>query len=54
MSIRDGAGISFDVCHDQQVFRLLELPPALLGMITSSNPPRYIFVSHTLFANSLT
>ena len=45
MSTQDHSAILFDVCHDQQVFRLLELPPALLEAITSSHPPRYISFS---------
>lgn len=44
MSTQDSYGIPFDICHDQQVFRLLELPPALLDMITSSQPARYLSV----------
>ena len=54
MSSQDTTGIAFDICHDQQVFRLLELPPALVEMITSSNPPRYIYISYTLSVILLT
>ncbi|KAI9842191.1 MAG: hypothetical protein M1837_007404 [Sclerophora amabilis] len=39
MATQDDSGISFKHAHDQQGFRLLELPPALLETITSENPP---------------
>ena len=41
MSIQDDLAISFEISHEQQSFRLLELPPALLELITSPSPPRY-------------
>ncbi|MCJ1465876.1 hypothetical protein MMC07_004495 [Pseudocyphellaria aurata] len=36
---QDDLVISFEISHEQQSFRLLELPPALLDLITSANPP---------------
>ncbi|MCJ1384555.1 hypothetical protein MMC17_007672 [Xylographa soralifera] len=39
MSSQDDSGISFGISNDQQNFRLLELPPPLLELITSEHPP---------------
>jgi len=39
MSSQDDKGISFNISNDLQNFRLLELPPALLELVTSENPP---------------
>ncbi|KAI9792234.1 MAG: hypothetical protein M1833_001233 [Piccolia ochrophora] len=39
MADRDEEGIAFSFCHTQQSFRLLELPPPLVDMLTSDNPP---------------
>ncbi|KAL2044402.1 hypothetical protein N7G274_003107 [Stereocaulon virgatum] len=33
MSIREDSGVPFEICHEQQHLRLLELPPALLEQI---------------------
>ena len=43
MSSSDNLTVSFGILKDQENFRLLELPPALLALITSANPPRYLF-----------
>ena len=43
MSSADNLTVSFGILKDQESFRLLELPPALLASITSANPPRYLF-----------
>lgn len=40
MSSSDILTVSFGILEDQESFRLLELPPALLASITSANPPR--------------
>lgn len=39
MATQDGEGISLSFCHDQQSFRLLELPPELLDLLTSEIAP---------------
>ncbi|KAI9774282.1 MAG: hypothetical protein M1840_004176 [Geoglossum simile] len=39
MASQVDAGIPFGFSHDQQAFRLLELPPALLAALESPNPP---------------
>jgi hypothetical protein len=39
MSSQDTTGIPFSASHQQQAFRLLELPPELLQLIESENPP---------------
>lgn len=42
MSTQDDSGISFEICKEQQNFRLLELPPSLLALIVSKDPPKYV------------
>lgn len=39
MSTQDQPGVPFAQAHAQQSFRLLELPDALLELLTSQNPP---------------
>ncbi|OCL14124.1 hypothetical protein AOQ84DRAFT_371572 [Glonium stellatum] len=39
MAAQDEGAIPFSIAHDQQQFRLLELPPALLDLIASPDPP---------------
>ncbi|KAI9722015.1 MAG: hypothetical protein M1812_001975 [Candelaria pacifica] len=39
MASGDDLGISFRFSHSQQSFRLLELPPPLLELLSSDNPP---------------
>ena len=39
MATQDEGGIPFSISQEQQQFRLLELPPALLDLIASPNPP---------------
>lgn len=43
MSSQDASGIDFAVLPESQQhhFRLLELPPELLELLTSDNPPTY-------------
>ena len=36
--------IPLEICHEQQNFRLLEIPSELLGLIISKMPPRYPFL----------
>ena len=42
MASDDELGISFDFSHSQQSFRLMELPPPLLELLSSDNPPTYV------------
>lgn len=44
MSTQDDTGIWFDISNEQQNFHLLELPPSLLPLVASSNPPRYVLI----------
>lgn len=44
MSSSDNLAVSFGISKEQENFRLLELPPALLALITSANPPWYLFL----------
>jgi sister chromatid cohesion protein DCC1 len=39
MSSQDAIGIPFTASHQQQAFKLLELPPELLTLLESDNPP---------------
>ncbi|MCJ1397719.1 hypothetical protein MMC11_000915 [Xylographa trunciseda] len=39
MSSHDETGVPFSISNDQQNFRLIELPPALLELIASENAP---------------
>lgn len=39
MATQDSESISLSFCHDQQNFRLLELPPELLDLLESEIPP---------------
>ncbi|KAF2492068.1 sister chromatid cohesion protein-like protein Dcc1 [Lophium mytilinum] len=39
MATQDDSGIPFSVVHDQQQFRLVELPPEILALIDSPNAP---------------
>jgi hypothetical protein len=39
MSTQDAPGIAFSASHQKQAFRLLELPPELLQLLESDNPP---------------
>lgn len=41
MASQDDVGVAFSYSHEQQNYRLLELPSALLELITSPNPPVY-------------
>jgi len=47
MSTQDSGGIQFSVDGEeqQQHFRLLELPPDLLNIVTSQNPPAFVWSS---------
>ncbi len=42
MSTQDDSGILFEISNEQQNFRLLELPPSLLSLIASKDPPKYV------------
>jgi hypothetical protein len=35
------ADVPFEICLEQENFRLLEIPSGLLRLITSKTPPRY-------------
>jgi hypothetical protein len=39
MSSQDGTSIPFSASYQQQAFKLLELPPELLALLESDNPP---------------
>ena len=43
MSTQDESGVGFEILPEesQQHFRLLELPPELLALLTSENAPTY-------------
>ena len=41
MSTQEDSGVPFEICHQQQHLRLLELPPALLEQITFNNLSKY-------------
>ena len=41
MSTQDASGIPFSASHQQHAFKLLELPPELLQLLESHNPPTY-------------
>jgi hypothetical protein len=47
MASQHDSGIPFGFSHDQQAFRLLELPPALLAALESPNPPTYVLPRKT-------
>jgi hypothetical protein len=36
---QDEGGVPFSIAHQQQHFRLLELPPEIVGLIDAPNPP---------------
>jgi hypothetical protein len=38
----EGFGLPFSISYEQHSFRLLELPPTLLDLITAKNPPSYV------------
>lgn len=42
MSLPADIGPTFAIAKTQQPFRLLELPPELLDLLTSADPPKYI------------
>ena len=42
MSTQDDSGISFQISNEQQNLRLLELPPSLLALLVSKDPPKYV------------
>ena len=47
MSTQEDLGISFEISNEQQNFRLLELPPSLLALIASKDPPKYVLILNT-------
>ena len=42
MSTQDDSGILFQISNEQQNFHLLELPPSLLALVASKDPPKYV------------
>jgi hypothetical protein len=50
MSTQDpnAPNIRFTFTHPQQNFRLLELPPALLELLSSPDPPTYVSSPHQI------
>lgn len=42
MSTQHANGSDFSIAIEQQPFRLLELPPELLELLTTPNPPKYV------------
>lgn len=51
MSTQDESGITFEISNSQKSFRLLELPPTLLGLITSKQLPKYDLLSMSNSSN---
>lgn len=47
MASQHDAGIAFSYNHEQQNYRLLELPSTLLELITSPDPPMYVLLYPT-------
>src|ERR1051325_6179627 len=39
---QDEGGVPFSIAHQQQHFRLLELPPEIVELIDAPNPPLYV------------
>ncbi|MCJ1353891.1 MAG: hypothetical protein MMC33_003878 [Icmadophila ericetorum] len=52
MSSQDGSGVPFSTAHEQQSFRLIELPPQLAASLKSSNPPTLYLKSAAANAQS--
>lgn len=48
MSTQDESGIPFVLSSDQQSFRLLELPPSLIELLTSREPPKYCLIPNVV------
>ena len=42
MAIQDDSGIPLEISNQQQNLRLLELPPSLLTLLVSKDPPKYV------------
>ena len=56
MATQDDSGIPLEISNQQQNLRLLELPPSLLTLLVSKNPPKYVpalsvYVLHRTFAD---
>lgn len=51
MSRSDGIHVSILPENDLQHFRLLELPPELLALVTSETPPVWVQLKSRLFSN---
>ncbi|KAL8934344.1 MAG: hypothetical protein Q9211_005278 [Gyalolechia sp. 1 TL-2023] len=55
MSAEDDQGIAFSIAHDPQRYRLLELSPPLLDLLSSTDPPgqtfqlRQVHISNSVF-----
>jgi hypothetical protein len=41
MTQQDEGGVPFAIAHEMHHFRLLELPPEIVELLDSPNPPRY-------------
>ena len=50
----DGQELDFEFVHPQQLFRLLELPPDLLTLVTSDDPPTYATILPSVHRRMLT
>lgn len=48
MASQDDAGIAFSYNHEQENYRLLELPSALLELIASPHPQLYDLLHTTV------
>ncbi|KAL1798673.1 hypothetical protein ACET3X_002710 [Alternaria dauci] len=51
---QDEGGVPFSIAHQQQHFRLLELPPEIVELIDAPNPPLLSIKSHAQSAASAT
>ena len=46
MSTEDDQSIMFNIAHNRQKYRLLELPPDLLELVSSTAPSQYVEACH--------
>lgn len=53
MSTQNANGSDFSIAVDQQPFRLLELPPELLELLTTPNPPKFVNPNNLLVLSFL-
>lgn len=52
MESSETSGIPFSTSHTQQSFKLLELPPELLSLLESPNPPKSVHTTYTCTTNN--